>query len=73
MYPFEYKVNIWDDFEGKEEIVCGITFGEDFVHAMEHIEEYYGDTLILVELYPLEEGTVYELDMIKESFLFNKK
>lgn len=68
MSPFEYEVNIYDDFSenGGFEIVHGITFGYTYAEAMENIEKYYGNNIIDVKLFMNEEQSVYELDTPSE-------
>lgn len=65
MYPFEYEVQVYDEFSekvNKYEVIHGITFANTYAEAMENIESYYGDTIIDIKLYMNEEQSVYELD-----------
>jgi len=65
MFPVEYEAHVWNEIFKKEEIVHGITFGEDFADAMYNIEHYYGDDIISIKLYMLEETNfpVYEFEI----------
>lgn len=73
MYPVEYIVTIWDDLTNKEEVVKGITFAKNYTEAMSKIEDYYKDGIIDIKLFMLEEGSVYELEFIKDSPLFTEE
>ena len=62
MYPIEYKAIIYEEDEGKNTEVKGVTFAESFAQGMEYIQGYYGDALIEVSLFMLEEGYVYDFN-----------
>lgn len=68
MFPIEYEAHIWNECKngghGEEEICHGITFGINYADAMGNIEEYYGDDLISIKLYMLEEvnNPIYEFE-----------
>ena len=69
MYPFEYEVQVYDEFSekvNKYETIHGITFADTYTEAMKNIESYYGDTIIDIKLYMNEEQSVYELDPSSE-------
>lgn len=61
MYPVEYKVRFWDEYEDKEYEAYGITIAESYAEAMSYIEDYYGKTIIEIKLFMQEEKTVYEI------------
>lgn len=63
MYPFIYKVTIYNEYDEKVEKVAGVTFAETWTEAMCHIEGYYGDELIDVHIDGLEEGSCLELSI----------
>lgn len=73
MYPVEYIVTIWDDLTNKEEVVKGITFAKNYTEAMSKIEDYYGNEIIDIKMFMLEEGSVYELEYIKDSPIFTEE
>lgn len=62
MYPVKYKAKIYDETDTREDVVYGITFAENYSQAMENIECYYGDTIIEISLYMLEDTSVYEFN-----------
>ena len=67
MFPVEYEARVWNECKGQhgeEEVIHGITFGEGYVEAMENIEKWYGDELISIKMYMLEEASVpiYEFE-----------
>lgn len=66
MYPVEYEVMVWNDDEGKSEILHGITFGESYTDAMSNIEKYYGNEIIDIRLFMNEENTIYEFERSQE-------
>ena len=71
MFPVKYIAKIYDEAaNAREEVVYGITFAENYYQAMENIEGYYGDTIIEISLYMLEEDSVYEFN---ETDNINKK
>lgn len=68
MYPIEYKAEVY--YDGKSEIVHGITFAESFTEGMKKVEDYYGDELNTITLYILEEDSCYEIELnAKEGLL----
>ena len=73
MYPVEYEVHSWNEVADKEDIVHGITFGENYSDAMYNIEKYYGDTLISVKLFMCEEveNPIYEFEINSDSDNFH--
>lgn len=64
MGPFEYTVVICSEFNDyKEETIKGITFAGSYTEAMAHIEDYYGQEIVVIErLFAREECTIYELE-----------
>lgn len=71
IYPIEYEAHVWNDIKEKEEIVYGIVFAKDFSDGMTSIEGYYGDELISVKLFMLEEveNLIYEFPTDSSSSL----
>ncbi len=61
-FPVEYKINMWNEFEGKSKIVYGVTLAKSYIEAMDNIEKYYGDSINEISLYPLENNSVYEFN-----------
>ena len=61
MYPVEYKVRCWDDYEDKEYEAYGVTIAENYTEAMSNIESYYGEELIEVKMFMQQEQAVYEI------------
>lgn len=61
MYPIEYKVRCWDDYENKNYETYGVTIARNYTDAMSNIEGYYGEGLIEVKLFMQEESSVYEI------------
>lgn len=61
-FPVEYKINMWDEFVGKSKTVYGVTLAKSYTEAMDNIEKYYGDSIIEISLYPLENNSVYEFN-----------
>lgn len=63
MYPFTYKVRYYGESNSYEvHRAQGITFGQTFVEAMEHVEAYYGDEMIDCILTPIDdEQSIIEL------------
>ncbi len=62
MGPFEYKVTVYNDNKHCNEKYKGITFATDYTDAMDNIESYYGETIIDIKIYGLEESSVYEIN-----------
>ena len=60
--PYKYKATIYDGINGSRPEVFGVTFADTYYEAMKNIEAYYGEDIITVSLYALEEATVYEFD-----------
>lgn len=58
LFPVEYEIKVYDEIEGKEETLHGVTFSDSFHGAMENIEEYFGDELIEVTLFMNEDVPV---------------
>ena len=73
IYPVEYIANVYDEVEIKNDIVHGVTFAENYAEAMKNIETYYGDNIIDVKLFMLEESSVYEFEMNSKEGMFNIK
>lgn len=61
MYPVEYRVRCWDDYEGNEYETYGVTFAENYTEAMSNIESYYGKDIIEVKMFMQEKNLVYEI------------
>ena len=62
MGPFEYKVTVYDEGKHCNENYKGITFADSYADAMYNIETYYGQDIIDVKIYGLEESLVYEIN-----------
>ena len=62
MGPFEYKVTIYDEDKHCTEKYKGITFAENYADAMYNIESYYGQSIIDIKIYGLEQNSVYEIN-----------
>ncbi len=62
MFPVEYAAKIFDEIDEVEKTVYGVTFGETIGEAACNIDEYYKNTLVSLELYPLEDSSVYEFN-----------
>ena len=58
MYPFEYEVEVGY----KNEKCHGITFAKDYGKAAKNIESYYGDELVTMKLFCMEEQSIYEFE-----------
>lgn len=57
-YPFTYKLTTFD-IHNREKIECGIVYANTYAQAMEYIEEYYGDEILIVEtLFAMDSGPV---------------
>jgi len=61
MYPVEYKVRCWDDYDGKEYEAYGVTLAENYTEAMGNIESYYGEELVEVKMFMQGEQLIYEI------------
>lgn len=70
IYPVEYEARIWDELKETEETVHGVTFCESYTEATENLEKWYGDDLIIMKLYMLEETSVplYEFESTASDF-----
>ena len=66
IYPVEYKAIIWDEFDREQKTVKGVTFSETYTGAVENIEGYYGDSIIALTLFMLEENSVYDFGGTRE-------
>ena len=60
---------IYDRINGYESEVFGVTFANTYCEAMENIEAYYGEDIITISLYALEECSVYEFHPDKINIL----
>ena len=69
MYPVEYEVKVYNEINGEIEEEKGITFAEDFTEACKKIEKYYGNELIDIFLYMLEESDVYVFNHMKDDVM----
>ena len=74
MFPVEYVVTLYNTVSKPPQIetMKGITIAENYTQAMSNIEDYYGDEIVDVKLYMLEESNVYEFGMMEESPLFSE-
>ena len=61
IYPVEYKVRCWDEYEENEYEAYGVTIAENYTEAMSNIESYYGEELIEVKMFMQQEQSVYEI------------
>ena len=62
MFPAIYHVCFWDEVDMKEKKVSGVTFGHNYVEAVQHIEDYYGDTIINFSvMFVCDEQTILEI------------
>lgn len=63
MYPFAYHATICSEFtDWKNKEHAGITFGQTFHDAVAHIEEYYGEELVVLTVGAInDEQSVLEL------------
>lgn len=57
---YRYIAVCWDPIEEKEEEVAGLIYGTSWSNVGQSIENWYGDELISINIYPLELGNVYE-------------
>ena len=63
MLPVEYIIELYDSTEQRIEKTYGVTLGATIAEAAANIEKFYGDELISVKLFPLEEAYVYEFGL----------
>lgn len=42
---FEYEVKVWED--GDEETYYGVTYGDDFVEAVDNLVQFFGEADLL--------------------------
>lgn len=58
VYPFEYEVEV--SYENTK--YHGVTFAKNYGKAAKNIENYYGDELVTMKLFCMEEQSVYEFE-----------
>lgn len=58
VYPFEYEVEV--SYENTK--YHGVTFAKNYGKAAKNIENYYGDELVTIKLFCMEEQSVYEFE-----------
>lgn len=56
MGPYIYKATVWWGAEVGRKFDCGIVMAENYVDAMTQIKSYYGDDLLGLEIFEMEEG-----------------
>ena len=62
---FLYKVKYWCDYDNKEKVARGLTYGKDYGEAANKVYEDYKDDIIDIYLQALEdENTITEDDII---------
>lgn len=61
IYPATYSAHIYNPIEQREEDVCGVLFCNSFTDAAAQLEHCYGDELISINIFLLEENSVLEL------------
>lgn len=66
MYPVEFKVHVWNDVKGIEEINHGVTFADDYSEAAGKVDAYFGSDLISMQLFMLEESSCYIFENSEE-------
>lgn len=62
MYPFSYEAVFYNEDDDEYRLECGMSLADSYAHAAQKVEDYYGDTLIMVknlELY--EESDIITL------------
>ena len=69
---FYYKIKVFSEFDGNEEVCEGITTGETYTQAFENIESEYGKEYIeeihfLAPLVGEGDGLCIELNELKEN------
>ena len=64
--PFEYEVTVWYSGDRKAEKRQGVTFADSYSEAVENVEDFYGEDMIDVKLFALEENKVYEFNSTTE-------
>lgn len=76
---FQYKVKVYNAVDDKNVDVMGICFGENFVQAMEHLLDDYGEDLLEVVLlvqvgndncYELSEEGMSAIDEVRKNFIW---
>lgn len=49
MYPFSYEAVFYDEDDNEYRLEAGISLAENYTQAAQKIEDYYGDTLIIIK------------------------
>lgn len=74
---FEYRATVvdCDSYSGKGEIHRGIVYADCYGAAVNHVEEYYGEELVKVEiagLEPIVNIPIYDFNYADEdNYMFN--
>lgn len=66
MGPYIYKATIWWDTEVGKRLDCGAVIAENYIDAMAQIKGYYGDDLLGLEVFEMEEGPLIFSEEIYE-------
>ena len=66
---FEYRITWYNGYEGKEELIRGLVYGNTYAEALDRVIKDYGaNGIIDIYLQALEDTATIELDTIKEQF-----
>lgn len=49
MYPFSYEAVFYDEDDNEYRLEAGISLAENYAQAAQKIEDYYGNTLIIIK------------------------
>lgn len=66
VYPATYRATVYNETSAEIENVQGFLFAESFAKAAEIVEQYYGNELISVSLFLMEETGVPLMEMPEE-------
>lgn len=64
VYLFKYEVEV--NYENTK--YHGVTFAKDYGKAAKNIESYYGDELVTMKLFCMEEQSIYEFEETQDEY-----